>query len=86
MSSLTFVRLSVRDRFIDRYREREIRETMSQTDLKVVILHETKGDPLKLEETSITKGFLNFAYPKLVSGSVWSLPVAFCDTLVLTDN
>ena len=34
--------------------------------LHVITLHETKGDPLKLPETSITKGFENFAYPKLV--------------------
>ena len=36
-------------------------------DLKVINLHETKGNPLTLEETSITRGFENFAHPKLVS-------------------
>ena len=43
-------------------------------DLKVINLHETKGNPLTLEETSITRGFENFAHPKLVSPCVPLVP------------
>lgn len=38
-----------------------------QSHLETINLHETKGDPLELKETSITLGFENFAHPKLVS-------------------
>ncbi|QDZ19740.1 hypothetical protein HOP50_03g22570 [Chloropicon primus] len=34
--------------------------------IEVINLHETKGNPLDLDETSITRGFENFAHPKLV--------------------